>query len=140
MPMTYTLPSEGQGKEAVTKVTRRSFPVKEKLRVMTEYLLAQQQGGGAVGALMRREGLSSATLSRWKAEWDSGVLCPAKTGRRGPEKVPVNPLKKELEEANKRIEALEVLVRKRDLQIEFQKKIYEIVAASDAPRAMPSVP
>jgi len=144
--MPYREPTKEETEAAKSEATRRVFPTREKLRVVSELLDAQKGGDGAVGAFLRREGLTSGTVYRWKKEWETGALSSDKKERRGPLKAPVNPLQKSLDDANKRIKELEALVqksdlqiRKKDLQIEFQKKIFAVVAAWEEPREMPSV-
>jgi len=51
---------------------RRTFTVQEKLRVLAETDGAA--GVGGIGAILRREGLYSSTLSEWRRQRDSGAL------------------------------------------------------------------
>jgi transposase-like protein len=131
--MPYTEPKEGQGKDDVTKVTRRSFPVKEKLRIVAELVASQKNGPGDVGAFLRREGVGSGQAYKWKKEWETGILHPGRTERRGPVKALVNPLQTDLEEANKRIAKLEMLVQKQNLMLDFQKKIFKLAEEIQPP-------
>jgi hypothetical protein len=51
---------------------RRTFTVQTKLRILAESDGAAATGG--IGAILRREGLYSSTLSEWRRLRDSGVL------------------------------------------------------------------
>src|SRR5712671_6182957 len=67
--------------EVVAKATRRRFTVEYKRKVVRE-----ADGGktpGAVGALLRREGLYSSHLTTWRAARERGELAGAPK-KRGP--------------------------------------------------------
>ena len=58
--------------EVTEKATRRRFSVEYKERIATE---AQQcQRPGELGALLRREGLHSTTLNRWRRQLQENLL------------------------------------------------------------------
>src|SRR5215470_19837402 len=75
---------------------RRAFTAEYKLRIVREADAAVASGvEGAVGELLRREGLYSSHLATWRRERDAGELAgltPKKRGR----KVTKNPLADEL--------------------------------------------
>ena len=73
---------------------RRTFTVQEKLRVLAETDGAA--GVGGIGAILRREGLYSSTLSEWRRQRDSGALGALTPAKRGPKPALPNPLSVEL--------------------------------------------
>src|SRR5215468_11528570 len=67
--------------EVVGKATRRRFPVEYKRKILRE--ADGCKAPGAVGALLRREGLYSSHLTTWRAARDRGELAGAPK-KRGP--------------------------------------------------------
>jgi len=57
--------------EVVATAKRRHFSAKEKLRILEE---ADACEHGEIGALVRREGIYTSYLSRWRRERDRGQL------------------------------------------------------------------
>ena len=96
---------------------RRRFTAAFKLKILEE--AARCIEPGALGALLRREGLYSSHLAAWRAAAKAGALTgPAR--RRGPKPTPPNPhvqrirmLERALAKATARAEHVEALV---DLQ------------------------
>ena len=77
---------------------RRSFTAAYKLRVLAEADACTDPG--AVGALLRREGLYSSHLSKWRVQREEGALAglSRKRGRppqHSPEELEVNRLERE---------------------------------------------
>jgi transposase len=75
--------------EVVAKATRRRFTVEYKRRIVREADACKTPG--AIGTLLRREGLYSSHLTTWRAARERGDLAgapkkrgPAPTGRRSP--------------------------------------------------------
>ena len=107
---------------------RRNLTVKYKLQILKE-VEACRGNSGAVGALLRREGLYSSHISAWKKERDDGLLSiesEIKRGRRA-KMLPI-------EEENQRLrEELARTQLERDQAyriIEAQKKIAALFDAS----------
>src|ERR1019366_2544051 len=68
--------------EVVAQAKRRRFTAEYKHRIVSE--AEQAKGSGNIGALLRREGLYSSTLTAWRAE-RAPVVRPALTPqKRGP--------------------------------------------------------
>ena len=73
---------------------RRKLTAQYKLRILKE--AEQCTRPGEKGALLRREGLYSSSLTRWRRQRDEGILqamAPQKRGRKATEK---NPLTEEV--------------------------------------------
>ena len=70
--------------EAGTPPRRRTFSAKEKLRILTAADEAPASGEpGAIGALLRREGIYSSMLGEWRRQRDDGAIKGLTPCRRG---------------------------------------------------------
>lgn len=98
--------------------TRRFFSAVEKSRILDEVDAAHR---GEIGAILRREGIYSATLQKWKTERAQRSLEPRK---RGPKE---NPEAKEIKRLNAEVEKLTRRLEQAEDIIEVQKKIASIL-------------
>ena len=80
--------------ELLDRPRRRTFTAQTKLRVLAETDGAADVGG--IGAILRREGLYSSTLTDWRRQRDSGALGALTPAKRGPKSAARNPLAAEL--------------------------------------------
>jgi transposase-like protein len=90
--------------EVTPRAQRRRFSAAYKLRVVQEADRCSQPG--AIGALLRREGLYSSHLVEWRRARDQGQLEGLTPKRRGPRPDPDAALKKrnaQLEQENARL-------------------------------------
>src|SRR5258705_11925522 len=85
----------GPAIEVVAKATRRRFTVEYKRKIVQEADGCKTPG--AVGALLRREGLYSSHLTTWRAARERGELAGAAKPR-GPARRVVDPPDKKLAE------------------------------------------
>lgn len=108
------------------KKKRRYFTVEYKMRVLREADLCRGKVG-AIGALVRREGLFSSTLTEWRKQRDSGTLSTLsqKRGR----KLKHTPEIIEIEKLTKHCGRLEEENRQLRVVVQVQKKISEILGA-----------
>ena len=71
--------------EVVAKAKRRGFTAEYKQRVLNESDQAAATGlAGAVGAILRREGLYSSHLAAWRRAREAGELSGLTPKKRGP--------------------------------------------------------
>ena len=106
--------------EVTARPQRRRFTAEYKRSILAHADAAQDSG--AIGALLRREGLYSSHLTTWKRQRQQGELDALTPKKRGP-KVTVSPLVKqnrELVAANAR---LTKKLKNAELIIEVQKKV-----------------
>jgi transposase-like protein len=106
--------------EVVARPRRRRFTAEYKRSIIDEADAARD--AGAIGALLRREGLYSSHLTAWRRQRKQGELDALTPKKRGP-KVVVSPLVKqnrELQAANAR---LIKKLKNAELIIEVQKKV-----------------
>jgi transposase-like protein len=107
--------------EVLEKATRRRFTAAYKAQILDE---ADTCEPGELGELLRREGLYSSSLSRWRAERDAEALDSRKRGRKA------KSTKKEILEMaqlKRENERLAERLRQAELIIEVQKKVSEMM-------------
>ena len=110
--------------EVKPKKPRRRLTAAYKLRVLKE--ADKCEGPGEVGALLRREGLYSSSLSVWRKQRAQGAL-GALSEKRGRKTKEVNPLEKENAQLKREKAKLESKLKQAEAIIEAQKKISEIL-------------
>ena len=100
---------------------RRRFSRKEKLRILSE--LDNCVDSGEVGSLLRREGIYSSYLTRWKREKEQGILNGSAQRKRG--RKPNEQAKNQEELARLRAEnqRLQQRLQKAEAIIDIQKKV-----------------
>jgi transposase-like protein len=104
--------------ELVERPLRRRFSAQYKLRVLREVEACTRPG--EIGALLRREGLYSGHLSKWRRQRDAGAL--EALGRpRG--RKPVDRRELEIAELHRRLERSEVELQKARRVIEIQGNV-----------------
>ena len=107
----------------VPKAKRRGFTAAYKLRILREADACTEPG--QIGALLRREGLYSSYLSKWRQQRGEGqlqALSPKQRGRRarGPSAEEMAQLRRENERLRARLEQAEMI-------IDVQKKLSQLL-------------
>jgi transposase len=115
------VPAPAAAPELSDRPRRRTFTVQEKLRVLAETDGAA--GVGGIGAILRREGLYSSTLSEWRRQRDSGALGALTPAKRGPKPALPNPLSVELAQVKRENARLARRLEHAEAIIEVQKKV-----------------
>ena len=105
--------------EVIARPRRRRFTAEYKRSIIDEADAAQD--GGAVGALLRREGLYYSHLATWRRQRKQGEFDALTPKKRGP-KVVVSPLVKQNREQQAVIARLTKKLKNAELIIEVQKK------------------
>jgi len=98
---------------------RRTFTARDKIRILAETDRAAETGG--IGAILRREGVYSSSLTEWRKQRDAGAfgaLAPAKRGRKIAEP---NPLAAKLALAQRDNARLTQRLKRAEAIIELQK-------------------
>ena len=101
--------------EVTPQAKRRRFSAAYKLQIVKEADACTERGN--IGALLRREGLYSSQLSKWRQQREAGQLADKK---RGPKSDPVAAENERLRQENKR---LRKELEKAQLVIDVQKKL-----------------
>lgn len=108
--------------EVITRGARRRFTAEYKLRILRE--VEACKGTGEIGALLRREGLYSSNLSKWRQQRARGELEGLAEQRRGPKEDPQAVENARLKRENER---LREELRKAQLIIDVQKKVSQLL-------------
>lgn len=111
--------------EVLEKPVRRRFTVEYKARILAEADACT--GPGALGELLRREGLYSSHLATWRRQRDEGVLAGLTPKRRGRKAKPKNPLAEEVARLQRENGRLKEQLRQAELIIDVQKKVSEML-------------
>ena len=107
--------------EVPARAKRRRFTASYKLQILQEVDRATHSG--EIGAILRREGIYSSHLVKWRKLRDSGALNALHGKKRGPKTVPQNPLQKELDTLEKENLRLKKRLIRAEKLIELQKKV-----------------
>jgi transposase len=101
--------------EVIATAQRRQYTTEYKERILAE--IDQAGEPGAVGAILRREGLYSQLISKWRAQRKAGF--PG-SGQRGPQ---ADPQAGELARLKRENERLRAKLARAETIIEVQKKV-----------------
>jgi transposase-like protein len=101
---------------------RRTRSAADKLRILQAYEAAPT-GSSARGALLRREGIYSSQISKWRKLRDQGRLGTLAPQRRGPKPAVSEPLANELETLRKENARLQARLARAEAIIDVQKKV-----------------
>ena len=111
--------------EVVPTAKRRRFTTQEKVRILKEADACTEPG--ELGALLRREGIYSSYLSRWRRARDRGELQALSPKRRGPKSAADSGLTKELATLQRENERLRGRLAQAEAIMEAQKKLSELL-------------
>src|SRR3972149_5621216 len=122
---------EGLKTEVVAKAKRRHalHSAEYKLRILRE--LDECKGKGEAGALLRREGLYSSLVSKWREQRERGSLTGLSGQRRGAK---VDPNAAELARLQRENKRLREQLERAELIIDVQKKVVQLVGAMLPPQ------
>ncbi len=107
--------------EVLPKAERRQFSADYKLRVLAEADRCSEPG--EIGALLRREGLYSSHLSKWRQQRERGALGQQRGRKADPQTAELKRLQRENERLRSRLEWAEHI-------IEVQKKLAELLGTT----------
>lgn len=111
--------------EVVGRPVRRRFTAAYKQRILAEVEAAA--GSGAVGRILRREGLYSSQLTTWRkarTHSEQAALAPKK---RGPKPTPANPLQAENTQLKRENAKLQKKLHTAELMLDLQKKVSQLL-------------
>jgi transposase-like protein len=111
------------GPATAERPVRRRFTAEYKQSILREADVASASGEGAIGALLRREGLWSSHLASWRRLRERGELAGLKAKKRGPKPAPKNFLANENEKLRRQNARLEAELEKAKIIIDVQKKL-----------------
>jgi transposase len=108
--------------EVLARVQRRRFTAEYRRRILKEADACKKPG--AMGALLRREGLYSSHLVNWRRQREQGELAAGRARKRGPAPKPIDPRVRQLEVENRRLQRK---LARAETIITLQKKVAEIL-------------
>jgi len=109
--------------EVVPKAKRRQFTAEYKLRIMREADACTEPG--QIGSLLRREGLYSSYLSKWRQQQEEGQLQALSSGKRGRKSQESSVA--ELAELRRENERLRARLEQTEIIIDVQKKLSKLL-------------
>jgi transposase-like protein len=120
-PVAEVAALSGADTEVVAKPQRRRFTAEYKRRIVRE--ADRCTTPGAIGALLRREGLYSSHLTTWRAARDRGELEALAPQPRGPKAPLPDPRDKQLAEQARETAKWKKRAERAEALVEVQKKV-----------------
>jgi transposase len=111
--------------EVVPLAERRRFTAEDKLRILEEADACTEPG--EIGALVRREGIYSSYLSRWRQARDRGQLTALGEQQRGRKPAADAALVREVARLQRENERLQARLDQAEAIIEVQKKLSQLL-------------
>jgi transposase-like protein len=111
--------------EVLGRPVRRRFTAEYKRRILAEVDAAV--GSGAVGRIIRREGLYSSQLTTWRKARRNSERVALEPKKRGPKPTPENPLQAENTKLKRENVQLHKKLRTAELMIDLQKKVSQLL-------------
>ena len=116
--------------EVVAKAKLRRFTAKYKQQILAKTDVASEPG--AIGALLRREGLYSSHLVVWRRQRETIIHQGFASQKRGP-KSKRNPMAEENQKLHRENGLLSERLRKAEIIIDVQKKVAALLGAPIPP-------
>ncbi len=110
--------------EVSQKAKRRKFTAQDKFRILKE--ADTSTSSGQIGALLRREGLSSSNLTTWRRQQECGTLEALSPKRRGPKEKRDDSSTRRVRELEQEIYSLKQKLKQAETIIEVQKNLRNV--------------
>ena len=104
--------------EVIVRPHRRNLTVRYKLKVLETVAVLREQGQGAVGAYLRKEGLYFSSIRYWERLRDQGLLTST---QRGPKEKNHDAILAENKQLRRKLDQSQKRLAKTELIIELQK-------------------
>ena len=121
------VPDDGTTKpdpEVTPRATRRYLTMAYKLKVLETVAALREQGQGAVGAYLRKEGLYYSSIRYWEKLRDQGLLTKSK---KSPREKNHDALLAENKQLRRKLQQAQKRLAKTELIVELQKKLSAIM-------------
>lgn len=128
--MTETKPSQSS-ERVEEKPKRRQYSAEYKLRILQEIDQSRDERG-AVGQLLRREGLYASQVALWRRDLEEQIGRGVEARKRGPKPDPAREERQEREKVERQLARAKEENRQLRLIIAAQKKIAEMFPESSA--------
>jgi len=122
--------------ELLARPRRRTFTAEDKLRILDEVDRATGTPG-AIGAILRREGVYSSSLTEWRRQRDAGAYNGLNPVKRGPKAAAVNPLAAPHAQLLREHERLKRQLVRAEAVIDIQKKVALLLGIPLEPDELP---
>lgn len=106
--------------------TRHARSAAEKLRIIQEYD-SSPVGSPERGAVLRRAGIYTSQISKWRKQRDLAAIAGLTPHRRGPKSLPRDPLVDEVEQLRKENARLQARLAQAEPIIDVQKKVAQVL-------------
>ena len=113
--------------DVLPKAERRRFSAEYKLRILAEADACTERG--QIGAMLRREGLYTSHLEKWRTQRKRGALQALTPQKRGPK---VDPQATEIARLRRENERLQARLQQAETIIEVQKKLSTLLGLDAA--------
>lgn len=117
----------GADTEVVPRARRRQFSNADKRRILDAVDCCTQPG--EIGALLRREGVYSSSLSTWRRQREAAELAALAPQKRGPKIDPIAAEARQITQLTRENERLKSQLDKAMLVIEVQKKVAALLGS-----------
>lgn len=122
-------PTTSQVDTEVRPSKRPARSAQERLRIVEEYD-SYPAGSPERGALLRREGVYSSAISKWRKLRRQGALEALATQPPGPKPAPRDPVQDELAQLRAENARLQARLAQVELVLDMQKKVAALLGAS----------
>ena len=116
--------------QVAAKAQRRSFTAEYKRRILKEADACTTPG--AVGALLRREGLYSSHLVEWRRARARGELAALTPRKRGRKPIPVDPRDRKIAELERQLAHVTGRAERAEALVEAQKNLAALLGRPGA--------
>ena len=117
--------------EVAERAVRRSFTAEFKRQVLADADACTE--AGALGALLRRHGLYSSHLGKWRQQRDAGELAGLAPRQRGRQPRPTNPLAEQVARLEREVKRLTARAERAEGLVAVQKKMAELLGEEIPP-------
>jgi transposase-like protein len=111
--------------EVDPKAQRRQFSAKYKMDLVRR--ADECKAPGALGALLRAEGLYSSHLSTWRKQRDAGELAGLTPKKRGRKRTEVDPRDRKIVELQRENARLNARAERAEALVDLQKKVASLL-------------
>jgi transposase-like protein len=122
-------PATSRTAEVQPPSTRRARSAAEKLRIIQEYD-SYPVGSPERGAVLRRAGIYTSQISKWRKQRDLAAIAGLTPQRRGPKPLPRDPLVDEVEQLRKENARLQARLAQAETIIDVQKKVAQVLGST----------
>src|SRR5499426_2808401 len=121
--------------QVVAKPKRRMYSAEYKRRILKEADACTTPG--AIGALLRREGLYSSHLVVWRRARARGELAALTPKKRGRKATPVDPRDRKIAELERQLVAMTGRAQRAEALVDAQKKLAALLGRPEEATAQP---